>query len=64
MNATTIISGVVLVAGGAAGMAFGVLDPITGAALVTNGLGMLGINNQLTKIIKDKEINIHVSKEK
>jgi hypothetical protein len=59
----TIISGVVMIAGGAAGMAFGVVDPVTGVALVTNGLAILGVNNRLTQIMKEKEINIHVKKE-
>jgi hypothetical protein len=59
----TIISGVVMIAGGAAGMAFGVVDPITGTAFITNGLAILGVNNRLTQIMKDKEINIHVKKE-
>ena len=61
-SVVTIASGVLLVAGGAAGMAFGVIDPITGAALVTNGLSILGINNKLTQVLKDKEIKIHVEK--
>lgn len=65
-GALTIASGVLLVAGGAAGMAFGVIDPVTGSALVANGLGMLGVNSKLGQIAqglgKDKEIKIHVEK--
>lgn len=61
------LAGVALVAGAGAGMAFGVLDPITGSMLISNGLAILGLDSKLKDIAKsinptEKEIKINVPK--
>jgi len=45
----TFIGGLILVGGGVAGMAFGVVDPATGAMLVGNGFGLWGIGGKIEK---------------
>jgi len=51
-GAKTLIGGAVLVGGGAAGMALGVVDPVTGITLVGNGFAVWGIGGKIEKLIK------------
>jgi hypothetical protein len=46
----TFIGGLVLVGGGAAGMAFGVVDPATAVLLIGNGFGVWGIGNKIERM--------------
>lgn len=39
---TKFLLGLLAIAGGAAGMVFGVVDPGTGVLLISTGVGMLG----------------------
>ncbi len=58
-GAKTFLGGLVLVAGGIAGMVFGVVDPGTGAMLIGNGVGLWGIGGKMQKMVdaaKDKAI--------
>lgn len=50
-GAKTFIGGVVLVGGGVAGMAFGLIDPITGVQMVGAGFGLWGIGSKLDRML-------------
>lgn len=54
-GAKTFIGGAVLVGGGAAGMAFGLVDPVTGITLIGNGFAVWGIGRKLEKLIESKK---------
>ena len=67
----TFIGGAVLVAGGAAGIAFGLIDPMTGVGMIGTGFSVWGLGGKaqdLTSSIerwadaKEKEIVINVPK--
>lgn len=61
----TFIGGLILVAGGAAGMGFGLIDPATGVTLIGNGFAVWGIGGKVEKLAKSlstptKEPAFHV----
>jgi hypothetical protein len=67
----TFIGGAVLVAGGAAGIAFGFVDPMTGVGMIGTGFSVWGIGGKAQDIAqqverwadaKEKEIKINVPK--
>lgn len=58
-GAKTFLAGLGLVGAGVAGMAFGVIDPGTGAMLVGNGFAVWGIGHKLERMVtatKEKTI--------
>jgi len=54
-GAKTFIAGAVLVGGGAAGMAFGIIDPVSGITLVGNGFAVWGIGAKLEKLVRQQK---------
>ena len=67
----TFAGGAVLIAGGGAGMFFGVVDPGTGIGLIRTGLSVWGLGGKANDIsqkiekwatAQEKEIKIHVPK--
>lgn len=67
----TFIGGAVLVGGGAAGLAFGLVDPMTGVMMIGSGFSVWGIGGKAQDISKqiedwaaskEKEIVINVPK--
>lgn len=51
----TVGGGLILIAAGAAGMAFGLVDPITGLTIVGNGLAVWGVGAKIQRLI-DKPV--------
>jgi len=51
----TFIGGAALVGGGAAGMAMGFIDPITGVTMIGNGFAVWGVGSKLERILQDKK---------
>ena len=48
----TFIGGLVLIGGGAAGMYFGVVDPMTGVTMIGSGFTAWGIGSKLDKVVQ------------
>lgn len=48
----TFIGGAIFVGGGAAGMAFGVVDPLTGIQMIGAGFAVWGIGAKLERLIQ------------
>jgi len=51
-GAKTFLGGLVLVGGGIAGVAFGLIDPMTGITLAGTGLSVWGLGGKANKIVK------------
>lgn len=51
----TFLGGLILIGGAAAGMAFGIVDPMTGITLVGQGLAVWGIGHKIEKLMKSEK---------
>lgn len=54
-GAKTFIGGAILVGGGGAGMAFGVIDPLTGIQMIGAGFAVWGIGHKIEKLMKSEK---------
>ena len=58
-GAKTFIGGAILVGGGGAGMAFGIIAPVTGVQMVGAGFAIWGIGHKIEKLMKtDKPVDL------
>ena len=51
----TFVGGAILIGGGAAGMYFGVVDPVTGVTMIGSGFTAWGIGSKLEKIVQSSK---------